>query len=146
MLRPPSIHPTIPPEPRQGDGCIASLAYAILFLAGMIILYAFFLDPFRNAIAARNWIETPCWISTSRIETVTDKEKSKDRGQAAVVGYIPEVKYDYRIAGQHHRSERIWFIRPNPDTQADAKTIVDRYPVGTQRQCYVNPNQLDFAV
>src|SRR6266480_5455538 len=146
MPRPTSLHPAVPPEPRQGDGCIGSIVYAVLFLAGMIILYAFFLDPFRNAIAARNWIETPCWVTSSRIETVTDKERSKDRGQAAVVGYIPEIKYDYRTPGQRHRSERIWFIRPNPDTLADAKAIVDRYPERTQQQCYVNPKDLDFAV
>src|SRR5882672_4084049 len=146
MPRPTSLHPAVPPEPRQGDGCIGSIVYALLFLAGMLILYAFFLDPFRNAIAARNWIETPCWIAVSRIETVTDKERSKDRGQAAVVGYVPEIKYNYRIANQHHRSERIWFIRPNPDTQADAKKIVDRYPKDSQQNCYVNPKDLDFAV
>src|SRR4051812_38499136 len=132
MPRPTSLHPAVPPESRQTGGCIGPIAYAVLFIAGMTILYSFFLDPFRNAIAARNWIETPCAITSSRVEEVTDKERSKDRGHAAVVGYIPEIKYDYRIAGQHHRSERIWFIRPNPDTQADARKIVARYPAGSQ--------------
>ncbi|HEV8606461.1 MAG TPA: DUF3592 domain-containing protein [Tepidisphaeraceae bacterium] len=140
------IHPAYPPEPRQGDGCVGGVIYAVLFLAGMIIFYAFFLDPIHDAIVAYGWTATPCTIVSSKVEPVMDKEKSRDKGAAAIVGYRPEIKYDYRVAGQRRRSERIWFIRPQPDNQADAKKVVDRYPAVSQQQCYVNPKDVDFAV
>src|SRR4051812_37547435 len=121
-----SIHTAYPPEPRQRDGCVGAMVYAVLFVAGMTVLYAFFLDPFRNAIAAYGWTPTPCSIYYSKVEPVTDKEKSKDKGGATIVGYRPEIKYSYRVAGKRHTSERIWFIRPGADTQADAKALVDK--------------------
>ena len=123
-----------------------AMVYAVLFVAGMTVLYAFFLDPFSNTIAAHGWNPTPCSIYSSKIEPVTDKEKKNDKGGATIVGYRPEVKYDYRVNGRHHRSERIWFVRPSPDTQAEAKKAVDKYPVGSQQQCFVNPKDEDFAV
>lgn len=141
-----SIHAAYPLEPRQQDGCVPAMIYAVLFLAGMIVLYGFFLDPFRNAIAAYGWTPTPCTIYSSKIEPVTDKEKSKDKGAAAIVGYRPEIKYSYRVAGRLHRSERIWFIRPSADTQEDARQVVGRYPKDSQQQCYVDPKDEDFAV
>ncbi len=141
-----SIHTAYPLEPKQGDGCVPAMVYAVLFVAGMTVLYAFFLDPFQNAITAYGWTPTPCTISVSKVEPVTDKEKKNDKGGATVVGYRPEIKYSYRIAGKVHRSERVWFTRPGADTQADAKKLVDRYPVGSQQQCYVNPKDDDFAV
>ncbi len=146
MRSPLPIHPAYPPEPKEGDGCVGAVIYAVLFLAGMIILYGFFLDPIRDAITAYGWTPTPCTIASSKVEPVTDKEKSRDKGAAAVVGYRPEIKYDYRAGGKHHRSEKIWFIRPTPDTQADARKVVERYPAGSQQQCYVNPKDVDFAV
>src|SRR4051812_3300386 len=141
-----SIHAAYPIEPKQRDGCVGIMIYAVLFVAGMTVLYAFFLDPFRNALAANGWTPTPCTVYSSKVEPVTDKEKKNDKGAATIVGYRPEIKYSYRVAGKVHRSERVWFIRPSAETQADAKKLVDKYPVGSQQQCYVDPKDDDFAV
>jgi Protein of unknown function (DUF3592) len=140
------IHPAYPLEPKTGHGCVAASVYAVCFVSGMTVLYAFFLDPFRNAIAASGWTPTPCTVFYSKVETVTDKEKKNDKGGATIVGYRPEIKYAYRVAGRPNRSERIWFIRPSPDTQADAKKVVDKYPQGSEQQCFVDPKNEDFAV
>jgi len=140
------IHPTYPLEPKAGDGCVGAAVYAVFFLAGMTVLYAFFLEPFRNAIKAYGWTPTPCTIFYSKIEPVTDKEKKNDKGGATIVGYRPEIKYSYRVVGKLHRSERIWFIRPSPGTQADARAVVEKYPQGSERQCFVDPTNDDFAV
>src|SRR4051812_49906810 len=92
-----SIHAAYPLEPRQQDGCVGVMIYAVLFVAGMMVLYAFFLDPFRNAIAARGWRQTPCTVYVSTVEPVMDKEKKNDKGGAGIVGYRPEIKYLYRL-------------------------------------------------
>jgi hypothetical protein len=141
-----SIHAAYPLEPKQQNGCVGGMMYAVLFLAGMTVLYGFFLDPLRNAIVAYGWTATPCTIYFSRVEPVTDKEKKLEKGGGNIVGYRPEIKYSYRVGGRLHRSERIWFIRPSADTQADAKKLADKYPVGSQQICYVNPKEEDFAV
>jgi len=141
-----SIHAAYPLEPRQQGGCGGIIIYAVLFVAGMGVLYAFFLEPFRNWIAAREWRPTPCTVYVSTVEPVTDKEKKKDKGAATIVGYRPEIKYSYRIGGEVHRSDKIWFIRPAASTQADAKKLVDKYPVGSQQRCFVDPKNDDFAV
>src|SRR5882724_10004302 len=62
------IHPTYPLEPRQGGGCVPAAVYAVLFVAGMTVLYAFFLEPFRNAIAAYGWTPTSCTVFYSKVE------------------------------------------------------------------------------
>src|SRR5205085_10140812 len=111
-----SIHAAYPLEPRQQSGCVGVMIYAVLFVAGMGVLYAFFLEPFRNAIAAKGWRQTPCTVYVGAVEPVTDKEKKKDKGAATIVGYRPEIKYSYRIAGEVHRSDKIWFIRPAAGT------------------------------
>ena len=141
-----SIHAAYPLEPRQQSGCVGVMIYAVLFAAGMSVLYAFFLEPFRNAIAAQGWTPTPCTIAISKVEPVTDKEKKNDKGAATIVGYRPEIKYDYRVNGKHHRSDKVWFIRPATGTQADAKKVVDKYPKDSQHTCFVNPEDADFAV
>jgi len=141
-----SIHAAYPLEPKQQDGCVGIMIYAVLFVAGMTVLYAFFLDPFRDAIAAYGWTVTPCTVYSSKIEPVTDKEKKNDKGGATIVGYRPEIKYSYRVGGKVRRSDRIWFIRTGADTQGDAKKLVDKYPLGSQQQCYVDPRDDDFAV
>src|ERR1051325_9764424 len=113
------IHAAYPLEPRQQGGCVGVMIYAVLFLAGMGVLYAFFLDPFQNAIKAYGWTATPCTIYVSNVEPVSDKEKKNDKGGATIVGYRPEIKYSYRVGGQVHRSDKVWFIRPAAGTQAD---------------------------
>jgi hypothetical protein len=61
-----SIHAAYPLEPRQQDGCVGAMVYAVLFVAGMTVLYAFFLDPFQNAIAAMAGRRRPARSITAR--------------------------------------------------------------------------------
>jgi hypothetical protein len=145
MSRNSPIHPAIPPEPKQGGGCVAAVAYAILFSAGVTILYAFFFEPFRNVIAARKWVATPCVIVTSELETVGEKKEGEKR-DGIETSYRPAVSYRYRFDGKPHKSERIWFIRWGADSYSDAKAVVDRYPKGSQHTAYVNPENPQIAV
>jgi hypothetical protein len=129
--------PTRPsPEASAGNevGCFPTALSAVFLLSGSIVLWAFFLQPFRLLVEALSWEKVPCTIVSSRIEPAADDS------------YRPDIRYKYHYKAAPYASRRVWFVKHETDTHADVKAIVSRYPEGLSTFCYVNPEDPKVAV
>lgn len=114
--------------------CVASGIFALFLLAGALVLWGFFLEPFWLMVQASGWVERRCTIVSSAVEAVGDD------------AYRPSVRYKYEYDGASYGSGRIWFIRPDPTTRSEAQALVNRYPAGSSTICFVNPQDAKVAV
>ena len=108
------------------------MVFLVLFVAGSAITYQFFWTPLRSAFASLRWQETPCTIVHSQVTP---------RGQ----GFQADVRYRFVRGDQKITRDRVYFLDQGPQTQAEARALVQRYPDGSRQVCYVDPRS-DNAV
>ena len=117
------------PDDSVGEGCFSSLLFALLLLAGSVILWALFLKPFALLLEASRWDATPCIIIESQAEP------AQRQGDF----YKATVRYRYVYKDQTYYSPNIWFVKPGLDARKEIQALVNRYPKGAAFECYVNP-------
>ena len=109
------------------------LIFAILFCLGLLFIIDG--DPVSKVLAARKWVETPCLITSSEVQ-------SHSGGT-----YSAEIAYSYRVDGREYVSESYSTEEGQSSSGYDGKqALVDRYPPGTKTICYVNPQDPNNAV
>jgi hypothetical protein len=156
-----SIGPGPTLQDAERGGCFSSLLFAMLLLAGGVVFWEFFLEPWRDVLDALRWDVTPCQIQESAVEPVR-RGPATPRGPAegarggrptpvapsAAEGdtHRAVVRYRYTYDGISRVSQRIWFIRSDTGSYAEMKQIVDRYPQGSTAECFVNPRAPHYAV
>lgn len=112
--------------------------FGIFFLAGLFFLYHATLKPTLNYLSARNWVETPCTVISSKVLS------SYSDGSST---YRPHIEYQYVFDKVSYRSQQYdafgsWYSSGRSGKQA----IVDRYPPGSTSICYVNPFDPNRAI
>ncbi|MGE5610534.1 MAG: DUF3592 domain-containing protein [Bacillota bacterium] len=135
-----------PAQRREAGGCLAPLIFLVVLLAGVLIFYFVFWEPVSGAIESARWVKTPCVIVTSQIEVFRPGGKesvpvSKEDRSLSGKRFVPSVRYAYRYNNTLYHSTRIWFVRPAFNTLHEAEEIVERYPKGQERVCYVAPER-----
>lgn len=114
---------------RRG-GCFVSFLFAILFLAGTVILWEFFREPWALYLSARSWESVPCTVIASRLEPIAPDSKGRPLKRRL------DFRYAYSYRGEIYRSTNVWFIKPDME---ESKRLVQRYPRDTATVCWVNP-------
>lgn len=118
-------------------GCLA-LFFLLFAVVGGAILWFLLLRPMVKVVGAQSWVETPCTILDSRVDT-----SSGDDGST----YKALVTASYNVDGVEHRSATYDFSGSVYSSGYDGKAkIVARYPVGSLTTCYVNPDDTSEAV
>ncbi|MGA2498491.1 MAG: DUF3592 domain-containing protein [Tepidisphaeraceae bacterium] len=137
---------------RDGAGCLTFLALILFLSAGLLIFLEFFLDPINKVIQSLRWDRVPCTILVSRVEEALLPKKPpgsdarSPEGSPAGSAYKANVQFRYGYGGKFYISNRIYFIKPDPNTRLDILAIVNRYQVGAFHRCYVDPADPTFAV
>ena len=122
---------------KAGTGCLI-LFFGIFAAAGTLTLWMFTIRPFWGIVDGQSWVETPCTIVSSEVEVHLDGEGNT---------YSIEIKYDYDFNGRPYRGERYHFMYGMSSSGRSGKQkVVDRYPVGLQTSCYVDPDDPSEAV
>jgi hypothetical protein len=121
---------------RQGAGCLVGF-FAIFFLAGSGFLYGMFLRPLHGVWQSQKWIETPCVIESSRVESRRDDDGTT---------YKVAVLYAYEFNGAAYKSSRYQFFNYSSSGRAAKERVVRQYPAGKKTVCYVNPEDPTRAV
>ncbi|MCP4397864.1 MAG: DUF3592 domain-containing protein [bacterium] len=110
--------------------------WAFLLMGGLFFLLAF-VRPLLKIMNARDWNETSCVVTFSRVKT---HDGSKGRS------YLVDILYSYEINGKEYRSNRYHFMSGFSSGFSDTAAIVNRYPPGTEITCYVNPKNPRDAI
>lgn len=90
-----------------------------------------------SVMAARSWTEVPCDILASEV-TASHGSKS--------TSYDVAIRYRYEVDERPYESDRFAFRSTALGKHAAQQAIVDAYPVGSQRTCFVDPADPHQAV
>jgi hypothetical protein len=111
--------------------------FGIFFLAGCGFFYGFFVRPALNIMEARGWVERPCVIESSQVQS--------HRGDDGTT-YSVDILYRYSVDGREYKSSRYHFMGGSTGGYRGKQDIVRRHPPGRETICYVNPANPNEAV
>jgi hypothetical protein len=117
-------------------GCLF-LFFVPFFLIGSILFVAMFVWPLIEYLGARQWIETPCTVTSS--EVVRNRSSDGDT-------YRAEIKFRYRFENQEYEAGRHQINTISTNSRSRAENVVKLYPVGLDTHCFVNPGKPEVAV
>ncbi|MDR1145867.1 MAG: DUF3592 domain-containing protein [Verrucomicrobiales bacterium] len=106
------------------------LLLAWLFMVLGATLTVWMCRPLVNVARAKNWVERPCVILASSVETHTGSKGST---------YAVNVSYEYTIDRQKFTGARYKFMSGASSGYAAKANIVRALPPGRATVCYVNP-------
>ncbi len=115
----------------------AAIFFFVFFAIGLGILFPIGIIPYQRRQAAKDWIETPCEIIWSRVQSHEGDDSTT---------YSVDIFYTYAFAGAEHRSNRYSFVGGSSSGRSAKAAIVKRYPEGSRQVCYVDPDQPVRAV
>jgi hypothetical protein len=117
---------------------IPTAVIGVLFLVG-------FFHGLRRAAALHRWPQVAGRIVQSRVhqfQVRRDKPKRTMRGtQLMTTSYMPVVEYTYSIVGRKFTSRSIWADTEVSGSQAYARAIAARYPVGANVTVRYDPDK-----
>ena len=114
-----------------------AVAFGILMLVGLGMLYPLFIGPALKVLAARSWTATGCRIVSSEVG-----EHSGTHGTT----YSVDITFRYRVGRQVYLSARYNFLGGSSSGYSSKEAIVAAYPRGMRTICYVNPGNPVEAV
>jgi len=119
-----------------GCGCLW-LFGGIFIVAGGAVFWLFSVSPLIQLMNAKSWVETPCIVELSRLDTFNG-----DDGDT----YAPHIEYSYSYGDGDYDGDRYTFSEGSSSGRNRHQAVVDRYPVGSTSVCYVNPDAPEESV
>lgn len=119
---------------------LPKMVFALVLIGtGGAFSYAIFARPIESMLASRDWVATPCTITSSRIDASTYRGRSGTRRSPVTRSrHIERITYRYEHEGREYSSKKTSF-RSGHGARWCKEHWVERYPEGAQRFCYVNP-------
>jgi len=120
----------------QPTGCLIPF-FSVFAIIGASSFIATFVLPMRNALRAQSWTPTTCVIQTSAVAS---------RGTGEDLRYFPDVLYAYSFQGQNYSSNQWATFKVSRYNTSEVQNLINGFPVGAQRQCFVDPANPSQAV
>jgi hypothetical protein len=120
-----------------GSGCLR-LFFLPFFLIGVGFFYGLTIHPALKILAARSWVETPCVIDSSEVQSHSGSKGSRT--------YSVGITYHYFFADQEYKSDRYYFGSGSSSGWKAKNAVVQKYPPGKETVCFVDPNKPSEAV
>jgi len=111
--------------------------FGVFFVVGCLTFWLFGLRPAIKLAQARNWVEVPCTVESSRVQSHSDDDGTT---------YSIDILFAYEIDGRTYRSNRYGFLGGSSSGREGKEAVVRAHPPGTRTVCYVNPNDPYDAV
>ncbi len=111
--------------------------FLIFFFAGSGVGYFFIFPAIMKTLDSKNWIETPCIVQSSRVQTHDGSDSTT---------YSVDVVYEYSFEGQTFRSGKYKFIGGSSSGYQGKAAVVRQYPAGKRAVCFINPDNPSDAV
>ena len=123
-------------QSRFAIGC--GVAFLSIFvLIGLGAGWAMLARPVLQVLAARSWVETPCVVVSSRVETHPGSKGST---------YSIEVEVQYEFDRRIYRSTRYSFMDAASSGFEGKEAVVRGLPAGSETVCWVDPGDPREAV
>lgn len=120
------------------SGCVIRMVGLLFLLVGGGLFYGLSGRPLLNWFEAQSWEAVPCVILSSSVGT----HSSSDGGDT----YSVDIVYAYDWEGQRHESDRYNFFGGSSSGYDRKQAVVDMYPAGETRECYIDPGNPSVAV
>lgn len=124
--------------PQRFGGIVA------LGLAAVCAVFGVYL-PSRVVLVSGEWTATPCTILTSVVAENEETEPWGNNTRAYTV-FEPAITYRYTIDGQAYTSSAVSLKAAQSRDRAWAEEVVARYPVESEKTCYVDTQKPELAV
>lgn len=113
----------------------------LLFLGAMAFLGTLFfalltVKPLSTYLSARSWVETPCKVLSSQVETKEATGTGEDRTGPT---YRVAIRYSYVFNDRSYESDRYDLMEMGTGNRKENVAVVKKYPAGAEAMCYVNP-------
>ncbi len=116
----------------SGLGRGGTLLFGGVFVAvGAGLLVFWFLPAAAKSLASTRWTETPCTVISSRVKSHSDSDGTT---------YSVDIFYRYTVNGREYKSNRYASLGGSSSGYKGKAAAVEKYPAGSQRICYVNPD------
>lgn len=107
----------------------------------------------KQSEASAFWPSTSGTVLASRVTSTTFSGSSSARSSGSSSAsregktrYGPYVQYEYRAQGQRFVGEGVRLVTQLHESEAEARAVVDRYPVGSHVQVFFDPDDPGTAV
>lgn len=110
---------------------------ALFFVIGATMFYFMTLVPMSNLIRAQGWEEVTCVIESSQVI-----DHPGDDGTT----YSIDIRYRYNINNQDYPGDRYNFMFGSSSGSSGKQKIIRQYKPGTEKTCYVNPDEFTESV
>ncbi len=123
---------------KASGGCVLVAFFTIFFIAGSVMLFFMTIRPLYRVSTSGDWVETPCTILSSKVGVHDGDDGST---------YSIDIEYEYNVDGLTHQSDRYSFMSGFSSSGRESKReAVRQYPKGSQRVCFVDPDDPTSAV
>lgn len=125
---------------RQGKagGKIIGLLFGCIFFGmGTLFCWMMGLSPLLNSLNSQEWPQVSCVIDSSEVKSHHDSDGTT---------YSVDIRFSYSARGSSYQSDSYNFASGSSSGRSAKAAIVARYPVGSQHDCWVNPEDPSQAV
>lgn len=137
-------------DPRTfGRGVVLTLSLAVLAM-GAVFFLQFVWRPASLVLDARGWEPARCEILRSEVvaseETIRVEAYGASRAHdTKQTLYDVDLEYTVRVAGEEHPGDRYRFF-PHSAGEEENRAIADLFPVGSEVDCWVDPDDPSASV
>ncbi len=145
-----------PPHPELLDGrqtlrkfvfgCIG--AVLLLFFVGWYIVLGIIFEEANDGRDAVNWPTTSGQVVETKVSSHTSTTSSgsgRRRATSRTTSYVPWVLYRYSVSGLELENDKVQTMT-SYDTRAEAKQVIEQYPVDSTVTVYYKPDDPDKSV
>lgn len=113
------------------------IALILIGVSWALVLYLW--RSYMRAAEMDAWVEAPC-----RIESISIDDTQ--RNQRGMPKYLLNVTYRYQWNGQDYLGNRLKRLPTEASDPKKLKKMIERYPVGTETVCWLDPDLAENVV
>jgi hypothetical protein len=121
------------PNPANAPFVTACIGFALLF--GLVLL-----GMQRASARARQWPTAPARIESSGVRSYEERDTSSNGRSRMRTMARPDVVYSYAVGGVQYRGNTVSIIKSSTNSDAFARKVAARYPVGKEFRVHYNPD------
>jgi len=124
--------------PNTKGGRVVSFLFGIPFFGmGFFFCWIGALNPILKSTASSDWPEVPCTITVSEVESHSGSDGTT---------YSINIEFSNLYGTENYTGGSYNFNTFNSSGYDGKKEVVDRYPVGSEATCMVNPDDPEEAI
>jgi hypothetical protein len=122
----------------QADGLLMVAVFSFFLCGGIVSSIQLLVMPVSRYLQTLFWQKCDATVIWSQVRRESSGRATGKRHRSST---YPDIFYEYRFAGQTHRSNNVSIMRVADNMSGYASKIIAKHPEGTKTYCYINPRQ-----